>query len=255
MQLRLSGKRILVTREANQAKSFASKIIENGGQPTVVPLLNISCIHGGKNHEMLQRLSNFEWIFFSSVNGVDCFFSLLESSGIRLSDVKLAAVGQKTGEAIKRYGYEVDFFPTIYDGENLAKEFIETYKHVGRILLIQGSRSRDVIYKGLVAANINVETFVVYQTVYNESVKEELKEVIQGTTFDFITFTSPSCVEAFYEFLEGNVNLPLATKIVCIGKTTAERARELGMEDTIIPKTYTINGMIDCMCQTDNRED
>ncbi|NAP01174.1 uroporphyrinogen-III synthase, partial [Halomonas sp. MG34] len=112
MSFSLMQKNILVTRGAEQANLFADKITQPGGNPVVVPLLEIVCKETEVTWEVLRNLSQYDWILFTSANGVDCFFELrkkLESSSS--ISAKIATVGEKTSSALKQYGYEETFTP------------------------------------------------------------------------------------------------------------------------------------------------
>ncbi|WP_010099018.1 uroporphyrinogen-III synthase [Ornithinibacillus scapharcae] len=246
MHLPLSGKNVLVTREASQAKYFSDKILEYGGHVYEVPLLKITCRNDTNNQAIFNNLIQFEWIFFTSVNGVQCFFSLLEQNHLDVPKIKFAAVGHKTEDALQQYGYTAELVPAIYDGENLVDEFLRKYNDIGQVLLVQGSRSRDVIERGLHERGISYQSIVVYETRYNDDIGAELKEVLSTTELDFITFTSPSTVEAFKRLYAEEVSQ--AITIVCIGNTTERRAIELGFKNTISPKVYTVESMVEIMC-------
>ncbi|MEN2765715.1 uroporphyrinogen-III synthase [Ornithinibacillus xuwenensis] len=254
MELPLLKRKILITREAKQSKGFADKLTNLGAEVSTVPLLKINCKNSRDNQHMLQKIMNFQWIVFTSENGINCFFQLLEDDTL-LQQIRFAVVGKKTEEALNRYGYQADLVPSIYDGNHLVTEFLDRYHEIGKVLLVQGNRSRDVIEKGLINAGVPYETLIVYETSYNEEARKSLDRVLRAVEFDFITFTSPSTVEAFHQFKPSELHLPIDTNIICIGKTTENRAKELGFNQTRIPDSYTIDGMIEVMCQTFNRED
>ncbi|WP_042146190.1 uroporphyrinogen-III synthase [Paucisalibacillus sp. EB02] len=251
MALPLSGKEVLVTREASQAKSFSKQLQDYGASVIEVPLLKIACEND--NFEKIPHLNEFEWIFFTSVNGVECFFEILTNKNINLPQVKFAVVGHKTEEILNKYGYQAEIVPSKYDGETMVKEFLENFQDIGQVLLVQGSRSRDVIEKGLMEAGIRYHTLIVYKTIYNDEVKERLQHVLGTSNFDFITFTSPSTVEAFVKF--SNREMLNTTIVVCIGTTTEDRARQLGFKNVISSEIFTIEGMVQVMCDIAKRED
>lgn len=252
MALPLSGKKVLVTREASQAKLFSNQLHECGASVVEVPLLKIAC-RTDFIEKLPQPLEKFQWVFFTSVNGVRCFFEIVINKNWDLSNVKFAVVGHKTGEVLNQYGYQAEIIPSKYDGKTMVKEFLENYHNIGQVLLVQGSRSRDVIERGFEEAGVPYHTIVVYETVYNGEISEHLQQVLNTTKFDFITFTSPSTVEAFVKF--SNREISNDTLIVCIGTTTEERARQLGFNNVISSDLFTIEGMIQVMCDTVMRED
>ncbi|MFD2046233.1 uroporphyrinogen-III synthase [Ornithinibacillus salinisoli] len=252
MSLPLHEKKILVTRERSQAKTLSDKILKNGGTPVEIPLLKISCKKEVNTENTLRNLSNYRWIFFTSINGVQCFFKHLNRLNISvesLKKMKIAVVGRKTGQALNEYGLSPAFIPTIYNAENMADEFLQTVEHVEPILIVRGNRSRNVLLRRFNQLNIPYQTIEVYETASNVEIRDQLEQTLKKNEFDFITFTSPSAVEAYMEMANrgSNYKNTLKTNCVCIGTTTEQRANELGFVHTITPYEFTVDGMIECM--------
>lgn len=242
----LDGKRILITRERKQAKYFSKVVKEKGGIPVEVPLLKITVVDQKENLELLRNWRNYEWIFFTSANGVHYYFQLLNKYGIDTASFdkkKIAAVGHKTENALKEYHYDADFIPTIYDAETMAKEFFQLEQTEGPVLIVRGSRSRDVLPRFFTDHNIPFDMVTVYQTIYNDESEERLNDVLQKNAVDYISFTSPSTVEAFVKMADF-----IPDKLcVCIGTTTENRAKELGFHKLLTPKQFTVDAMVDVL--------
>lgn len=211
-------------------------------------------MNSAENEDIMKQLHTFNWIFFSSVNGVECFFRFVTEQMEELKNVRFAAVGSKTAEALEQFGHRADFVPSVFDGRTLVKEFLALDNEIGHVLLIQGNRSRKEISDGLTEAVIPYQKLVVYETKDNDKNRTTLNEVLRTTKLDFITFTSPSSVEAFNRMKTGNINVSHDTTFVCIGRTTEDQAKELGFTNTIIPQDYTVDGMVTIMCQITNGE-
>ncbi|WLV23698.1 uroporphyrinogen-III synthase [Aciduricibacillus chroicocephali] len=244
----LQGKKILVTREASQAKAFSRQIALAGGIPVELPLLEINCSQRAENLPIWQRLDSYSWILFTSANGVDCFFRQLEALKIpanRFASAKIGVVGHKTENALKEHGKHADFIPSVYDAETMGHEFLRKHPRPGTILLVRGSRSRDVLPHLFGRENIAFDSLEVYETVYNKSIGSKLTETLDENEFAFITFTSPSTIEAFIDL--GGLPHLLDTSICCIGTTTAEKAESCGFADIIVPDEFTIEGMVSVM--------
>ncbi|HEX6592981.1 MAG TPA: uroporphyrinogen-III synthase [Bacillota bacterium] len=249
MTVALDGKKVLITREKKQAKEFSKKISNCGGIPIEVPMLKVSCQQHVENDALLRTVDDYEWIFFTSANGVDCFFYLAEQDDLlpeRLLRHKIAAVGHKTERALKRYGLRAHFIPTVYDADHMAQQFLEHYQTSGRVLLVRGNRSRNVLPEQFSMHNISFDAMEVYETMYNDESERKLQKVWKQHTFDFITFTSPSTVDAYVKMkqvtgLQKETGNPV---IVCIGTTTEKRAMERGFSNIIVPKQFTIDDMI-----------
>ena len=242
----LQGKRIIVTREASQGKAFAEKISLLNGIPLELPLLRISCKKAENQEQIFNNSENYDWIILTSANGVNCFFKQFHSGNHSFSaDVKLAVVGSKTEAALKQYGYDADLVPDIYDAESLAKIFLPKYENGERILLVRGNRSLDTLPKKFKEKGIGFDSIEVYETTMNEPIKDELYKVISNKEYDYITFTSPSTVQAFVELYGMAVDSPC----VCIGTTTEKAARDSGFTHILTARTFTIEGMLEIMVE------
>jgi uroporphyrinogen-III synthase len=239
----LQNKKILITREQKQAKVLAEKVVRHGGEPIEVPLLEIICNDRSEDRFILKSLAAYRWIFFTSANGVDCFFQLLYKHHIEpalLKHISIAVVGHKTEYALKDHGFSADFIPTVYNAEHMVSEFLTHFTVEGSFLLVRGNRSRNVLPEKFSQIGIDFSTIEVYKTRFNYKMTDRLNEVLKTRQYDFITFTSPSTVEAFTEMAKS----PYERVCVCIGTTTETRARELGFTTILTPKEYTIDGMV-----------
>ncbi|MBY7143241.1 uroporphyrinogen-III synthase [Virgibacillus sp. NKC19-3] len=245
MAISLRDKKILITREEKQAKTFSDKVLTYGGLPIVVPLLKISCKDREENKRIFSNVNRYEWIFFTSSNGVSCFFQLAKQYHVNnaiLKNKRLAVVGHKTENTLKTFGYAADFTPTVYNADTMANEFLSIYTGSGPILLVRGNRSRDVLPTVFAAHGITYDSAQVYEMSYNYQMADRLNTTLTNT-FDFITFTSPSTVEAFVEM----TSIPHEATCVCIGTTTQRRASELGFTSILTPEEFTIDGMLQCI--------
>ncbi|MBN6205665.1 uroporphyrinogen-III synthase [Ralstonia pickettii] len=240
----LKGKRILITREAKQTKFFSEKVRASGGIPIEVPLLKIASNKARNREVIFTKLSGYDWIIFTSANGVHYFFEQLPEELILLvRKMKLAVVGHKTEEALKQYHLSAHLVPEVYDANSLAEIFLEKYQAGESILLVRGNLSRDVLPSVFEKKGIGFDAIEVYETQMNKENAAMLKKVIAEEALDFITFTSPSTVEAFVKLSEGCTSFPC----VCIGTTTKRAAENHGFTLILTAETFTIEGMIEVM--------
>lgn len=252
----LQNKQILVTREEKQAKSFSNKIREQGGLPIEVPLLKISCKHVEEPKKITKLLSECEWLFFTSANGVYCFLSMIGSVkkwNKLVNQCRIAVIGDKTAVALREFGHKAHFIPTVYKASVMAEEFLSKYPEVERVLLIRGSLAREELFNRLKKQDLLVQALEVYDTVFNYEVSSELNNQLQLNLFDFLTFTSPSTVEAFVHMAHKQQYSHIP--IVCIGPTTKEYAEKYGFTKIITPKQFTIEGMVEQMTLFKRKED
>lgn len=248
MTLHFENKRILITRNEPKASEFAKKIDHYGGYPIVTPLIKIDCQTDEKHEEILEHIEDYEWIFFTSANGVDCFFTALKAHNKieRIKHVNFAAVGPKTNIALQKFGYKADFIPSIYNAKTMAPEFLEKYHPQGSVLLVRGQLSGTILNDAFSKLGISFDAIEVYKTVTNIEIKTILKKTLEKETLDFITFTSPSTVDAFMELVEKPGEF-FSETVVCIGTTTEKRVLEHGFQYVLVPEKFTIEGMIQRM--------
>ncbi|QDP40767.1 uroporphyrinogen-III synthase [Radiobacillus deserti] len=248
----LLGKHILITRSKEQAPPLVHLMERAGAIPVVVPLLTFKRIESEKNRKTLQQLHEFTWVFFTSANGVKFFFDYIEMLQIpqeTLSSIQFAVVGKKTEQVLQSYGYRADFQPSQFDGNSMAKQFVKQHETASiQILLINGNLSKQDVQAQLEAEHIDVEICVIYETIFNVEEQFTLQKAVSTGAIDAYTFTSPSTVQAFCEFLQeeqGQLEHIKREKVcVCIGTTTEQEARKLGFTCILVPEEFTIDEMV-----------
>lgn len=245
MVIDLQNKNILVTREENQAQEFADKIRKFNGNPYITPLLKVSAVDSKSHLQIFENIKRYEWMFFTSANGVRCFFDIWNRNFDEgnLNHQKIAVVGSKTNEVLREYGYQATFIPTTYNAETMAAEFLSEYDTKQPVLLVRGKLASHILPAEFTKAGIDYDCLTVYETCVNHENKEILIESLHHSQLDYITFTSPSTVDAFFSLIE-NVEQIEGKEIVCIGTTTETRAIEKGLSNILVPEHFTIEGMI-----------
>ncbi|KGX93465.1 uroporphyrinogen-III synthase [Pontibacillus halophilus JSM 076056 = DSM 19796] len=241
----LEGKQILVTRELEQAKTMTSKIQQLGGISIEIPLLSFKSADKETFRRSITHLEQADWVFFTSANGVAFFFDQLEEEQLKLpSHLSIAVVGLKTEQALQQYGYHPSFVPSRYSAYTLGTEFIEQVSEPLSIVLIQGNLSRTTLKDTLSRGPYEIQTVIMYETVFNVTMETKLTEAIANKQIDALTFTSPSAVRAFTR-LAGHFEEVFTYPCACIGPTTEQEARKLGFTRIVVPKTYTVEAMIE----------
>ncbi|MFD1065402.1 uroporphyrinogen-III synthase [Oceanobacillus locisalsi] len=237
----LHGERILITREVTKADGMAEKVTKLGGNPVVVPMIEIKYNQNPANHTILHRLADFSWVLLTSANGVHGFFQLLRQQNIVLPQtVKIGVVGKRTEDVLKTYGYNASFVPETFDALAMAEVFMSHYKKKDKpVLLIRGNLSRKTLPEKLYEAQIPFETLEVYETMYARESKQALNRVLSSV--DYVTFTSPSTVEAFAALA---AYIPEKATYICIGQTTEEKAEEEGIPNLHTSSPYTADAML-----------
>ncbi|HEY0798728.1 MAG TPA: uroporphyrinogen-III C-methyltransferase, partial [Candidatus Baltobacteraceae bacterium] len=243
----LFGKRVLITRPAGQADEFAERLWEVGAQPVLAPTIAIGPPDDVCAAEAaVDGARAYQWIIFTSRNGVQAFFRRLASQGRdarALGDVRLAAIGSGTAAALAAHGIRADYVPQRFIGEDLAAGLLEQTAPGDRVLLYRAQDARDILPVTLNAHGRTVDTIAAYKSsfVSDSAIAESAREC------DVWTFTSARAVHAFIA-AAGDVSQLIEGKLVaCIGPITAAAAREAGLRVDVVADTYTVEGLLDAL--------
>jgi uroporphyrinogen III methyltransferase/synthase len=190
-------------------------------------------------------LPSYDWILFTSANGVRAFWNRLRDRGLKPtlpSSLNVCAIGPATERSLKDLGVEVTFVPKQYIAESILDGFDKKALQGKRILLARAKIARDVLPKGLKQMGAEVDVVEVYRTVKPKGGCRRLKQLLEKEKIAAITFTSSSTVNHFVDLLKKE-NLKTCLKgvaIACIGPVTARTARSRGIKTTIQPEAYTV---------------
>ena len=200
----------------------------------------------------MKLLHTYHWLIFTSVNGVQYFFSLVKKLNISkeaLFHLKIAVVGTKTEKALKQHGFQAEVIPETFVAEDLSSELMQRIKISERVLFPKGNLARNVISSSLREQKIDVTEFIVYENVMETDQKEKLKQLILDNEIDIVTFTSSSTVTNFMSVInESDLFSYLSKwKTACIGPICAKTAAENGLGIDIVASTYTIEGLIEAI--------
>jgi len=249
----LSGKRILVTRAREQASLLSEKITALGGEPLEFPTIMLEDPEDWSLVDRcIEELERYNWVIFTSVNGVEYFFRRLRHQGrdIRaLHRAHLCAIGPKTREALEGYGLLVEYVPTEYRAEEIAAGLRGKITPGERVLLPRAREARKVLPEMLRKMGAHVEDVAVYRTVPVTDKGETLKNMIHRGEIDLVTFTSSSTVRNFMHLIGEHSFGTLEKRPVtaCIGPITADTARRLNLPVDIQAEVYTIDGLIEAI--------
>jgi uroporphyrinogen III methyltransferase/synthase len=254
----LSGRRIVVTRSREQAGELIDMLEERGAEAIPAPTIRIA---PPEDTEALDRAcaqaGTFDWIVFTSANGVDHFMQRLLALGdVRdLKGVKLCTIGPSTASRLQRYGIRVDLMP----GEFRAEALIQTLTDLGpiggqRFLLPRADIARDVLADELRSAGAEVVDVAAYRTLAGPADREsdyDVYRMLLDRQIDAITFTSASTVRNFVTMFgqEQAADLLRTTIVASIGPVTAEAAQQLDITTTVMPPRYTIPDLVDALVE------
>jgi uroporphyrinogen III methyltransferase/synthase len=194
--------------------------------------------------QTIHQLEFYDWVIFTSANGVHFFWQRLKEKGKhRLpSSLKVCAIGPATSRQLKEKNIPVAYMPEEFIAESILQGFEKMFIKGKRILLARAKKARDVLPKGLRKMGAEVDVVEVYRAVRPKGGLKRLKKLLTKRKIDVITFTSSSTVDHFVELLqkEDLKKLLRGIAIACIGPVTTRTAKEWGIKVQIQPKQYTI---------------
>jgi uroporphyrinogen III methyltransferase / synthase len=247
----LFGKIIVITRPERQADDLARLLEREGAQAIHFPTIKIVPPSDWSGLDaVLSKLESYDWLIFTSANGVHFFFERLQklNKDVRdLKGVKICCIGPATAEQITRRGIKVDLVPEHYISEGILKSFASLAIKGQKILIPRAAQARDVLPEGLKKMGALVDVAPTYQTVNSGKTKEEWNALLQNNHVDVITFTSSSTVTNFLEIMGKDYLLPPQIKIACIGPITAATVRKPGLRVDIQQDEYTLPGLVQAL--------
>ncbi len=237
--------RILVTRPKQQADGLLDGLRVAGFEPVGFPVIEIRPVEDNRELDAaLRDLAQYDWIVFTSVNGVNVVFSRLPA-GVRLP--RVAAIGPKTAEALRSRAVAPEFVPEEYVAEAILPGLGDVKGK--RILLPRAEIARKALPEAIRAAGGIAHEIAVYRTLPAKPDAQGLAALKSGV--DWVTFTSPSTVENFVEIMRSEgldpLKLPGGPKIACIGPITERAARAAGFDVTLVAGDYTTEGLIQAL--------
>ncbi|AOT72395.1 uroporphyrinogen-III C-methyltransferase [Geosporobacter ferrireducens] len=245
----LFGKRVLVTRTREQASSLSKRIEDLGGEAIEFPTIKIERPeHYDEIDKAIGEIEKYQWIIFTSVNGVQAFFDRMKKLhfDIRLlHGAKLCAIGPATAKALEDMGFTIEYIPEEYKAEGIIEGLEEKIKEGDQVLLPRADIARELLVTELERLGANVDNVHVYRTIIPEQNRGLLLELLENEGVDIITFTSSSTVRNFIQILgEENKKLLDTKKLAVIGPITEETAKSLGLKIDIRAEEYTIDGLV-----------
>lgn len=246
----LFGKKVVVTRAREQASALTSALEELGAWVMEFPTIEIEDpLDWAPVDEAIQSLEEYQWVIFTSVNGVERFFRRLLAVGHdvrKLYGLKICAIGPKTREALEKYALRVEYMPDEYVAEAIFAGLKDKIQPGDKVLLPRADIARKALPQALQELGAAVTDVTVYRTVKSRHRSDVLLEALRNRDVDLVTFTSSSTVRNFVELLPENEKeqLMAGVKVVSIGPITTQTARELGLQVDVTAQEYTINGLV-----------
>ena len=245
----LFGKRILVTRPQQQAGTLAESLSELGADVVLQPAIEILPPADWEAVDsVLARLDQFDWVVFSSANGVRFFWERLwqrGGDGRSLGALKLAAIGPGTAEELGKYRLRADCIPAEFRAEALADSLVSQAGQ--RFLLIRASRGREVLAERLTASGAIVEQVVAYRSQDVSSPAAEIAAALAGGRIDWVTVTSSAIAHALARLFGADLH---KARLASISPITSETLVRLGFQPAAEATRYTMEGLVEAIVGT-----
>lgn len=251
-RLPLFGQRVLVTRPAAEAERAAADLEALGAEALVAPTVEIlPLIETGPLDAAIARLDAFDWLVFTSGNGVRLFLDRLDGLGrdLRaLGHLKLAAIGPATAEALARARLRADLVPPAFRSEDLAAALAPRVQGQ-RVLLARADRGRTVL-RDVLGPIAHVEQVPVYRNADAATLPEPIVDRLSAGTVDWITLTSSAITERLHGLLPGSVRDRIAggqIRLASLSPITSATARGLGWPVAVEAAEATWPGLLDAL--------
>lgn len=248
----LSGKTVLVTRARAQASALRKILEEKGARVLEFPTIRILQPRSWSPVDRaLREMAKFDWVIFTSANGVDSFFKRLNHIGLDariFHSAKIAVIGDATKTALQEKGVSADLVPDQFTSRSLLEKLQKTIQIRGRhFLLARTDIAPDFLHKQLEALGAKVTDVVVYRTVPVRDGKKKLNNWLEREAIDYVLFTSSSTVKNFFTALPKRKKLPEKTRFVSIGPVTSEALRSYGYGPYLEAREHTIPGLVESL--------
>lgn len=251
-RLPLFGRRIVTTRTREQSKALREALEEYGAEAVEIPAIEIRDPHSWKRLDRaVGRLKEFDYLLFTSANGVKKFLHRLQTCGHDLRDLKglqIGAIGPGTAAELGKTGVHADFMPKEYRAEGLI-DFFKDIDIRGKAFLIPRAKvARDILPASLEKQGAHVEVVESYETVQPQFAPGELERILAPAP-DAVTFTSSSTVTNFLRLIEDQHLRKVldSVAIASIGPITSDTIRKQGLHVSVTAKESTIPGLVQAL--------
>ena len=250
----LLGKTVLVTRPTAQAATLSAALKNVGAKVLEFPSIKILPPKDWTGlDQAIRDMRTFDWILFTSVNGVEYFMKRLFLHGKdarMLGGVKIGVIGEKTAEVLTSFGLKADLVPGKYTTEDLLKKLMEQNEITSRSFLLPRTNiAPEYLSKELCRLGAKVREAVAYETVPNlePGKKRELEKWVENQNIDYITFTSASTVDHFFDSIPKHLKGKLNSHLISIGPITTKAIRQYGKRPYKEARKHTIPGLLEVL--------
>jgi uroporphyrinogen III methyltransferase/synthase len=249
-ELALKGKRIVVTRARAQAEALIRQIEQSGGEAIEFPTIEIQPPQSySALDSAIQKIATYDWLFFTSVNGVDYFVKRLrryDKEVNALESLKVVAIGPETASRLEALGIRPYLVPEQYQAEGILDGLPPQMIRGKRVLIPRAAQARQLLPETLRQWGGEVNVVETYRTVRPSFDTSRVRGMFRESKIDMVTFTSSSTVAHFVQMFPGDkVNDIIGeAAIACIGPVTSKTVEDLGLSADVVSEEYTIPGLV-----------
>jgi uroporphyrinogen III methyltransferase/synthase len=243
----LLGRGVVVTRAREQASDLLRRLEEAGACCYQFPTIAVHPLQDyGEVRASIRDLQSYDWLVFTSVNGVSHFWGQLGELGLdtrALGGLSVAAIGPATAESLRERGVQPDFVPERYVAESVIQGLLERGAKGKRVLIPRAEKAREVLPDELAKAGVEVRVVSAYRTGTAQESGEEILQACREGRVHYVTFTSSSTVENFFRLVAADELRPFVERgleLACIGPVTGRTLEGYGFRPHIMPGEYTI---------------
>lgn len=254
--LPLAGSTVGITRPIDQADSAIELAHSLGAQPHLMPTIEIHPIADWTEVDAaIQNIAAYDWLIFTSVNGVDAFLGRIWELGRDnriLAHTKIACIGPATAERLAAFSIRADLVPTVFRGEALAEELRH---HVSgqKVLWARANRGREILPEVLSAAGAEFQSLVVYDHRDVSAFNAETIRALTNHEIDWIALSSPTIARQIAKLL-AMLDLAKQPKFAAISPVTEAAAEEAGLLISAVASVHTWQGLFDAIVAAEQIE-
>jgi|Deesub1362B_J571_1020462.scaffolds.fasta_scaffold00065_58 uroporphyrinogen III methyltransferase/synthase len=247
----LFGKRVLITRSREQSYELSRLFEDEGAQPIELPVIRIEPLEDFSSiDDAICSLDSFDWIVFTSVNGVEEVFKRVYELGLdarAFAGVKIAAIGSATATSLLQKGLKADLIPKNYTTYELAEALRQEGIKGKKVLLFRSELMTDELLMMLRSAGAEVQCLKCYRVLPELASKKRAISLLSQNAVDVICFTSPSTVHFLMKLIDNRRELLNGKTIACIGPVTAKALEEYDLKADIVAEIHTISGLVEAV--------
>ena len=235
-----------MTRPREQASALEAALRAAGAEPVVFPTVRIADPPDpGALRRAARRVGAYDWVIFTSANGVARFWSALEAEGRGAADLaraRVAAIGPATARALAARGVTPAVVPERYLAEGMVEALRDADRWPGRrVLLPRAREARDLLPRRLAEWGAEVDVVAAYEVRPERAGADRVRAELRAGRIDAVTFTASSTVRHFVDAVGADVGRAV---VAAIGPVTARTARACGLPVHVVAEVHTIDGLV-----------